>query len=792
LFWNETCSDVARYLRSNNYICAIKKATMHKVVFLIFSLVSTFQIFAQVGSIRGFVYEESSGEPAMFSNVVLDGTKIGTVTDANGFFNLSQVPVGTYTINVSYIGFDAISSSVEVVPNKINNEKFYLKESSIQLNTIQLSAERQEAKTSVNTSVVKLTSKSLKKLPSIGGEPDIAQFLQVIPGVVFTGDQGGQLYIRGGAPIHNAVLLDGMILYNAFHSIGLFSVFDTDVIKTADVYTGGFSAEYGGRISSVVDIKTRDGNKKRLTGKVAASTFGAKLLLEGPLFKQKENGAGSSFILSAKTSYIDQTSQSIYSYIGDEGLPYSFMDIYGKVSFSGSNGSKINLFGFNYGDDVAYTSLTNFNWKSTGFGSNFVLIPSGSTMLVEGNFAYSNYNTEQSNPSTRPKKSSIGGFNMGLDFTSFLSGDNQMKYGLEVLGFSNSLSFYNPSNIELAHNDNTTEFAVFAKYKHVGTRLLFEPSIRYHSYTSLGESSLEPRFGLKYNITERLRLKSSAGLFSQNLVAVTTGREVVNLFQGFISSTTNLPANLNGEERTSYLQKAKHLIVGLELDLNEKWTVNIEGYVKDFGQLINLNRNKIYEDDTQNDAIADELKKDFVVESGLAKGIDFLIKYNDQTTSLWMVYSLGKVTKTDAFETYAPHFDRRHNLNIVASRIFGKDKSWTFDMRWNYGSGFPFTETQGYYENVNFEDGINTDITQSNGDLGIYYADYNRGQMPDYHRLDVSIKKKIVFSKNSIMETTLSISNLYDRANIFYYDQLTDSRINQLPFMPSIGANWQF
>lgn len=765
---------------------------MHKVVFLIFSLVSTFQIFAQVGSIRGFVYEESSGEPAMFSNVVLDGTKIGTVTDANGFFNLSQVPVGTYTIQVSYIGFDAISSSIEVTPNTIINEKFYLKESSIQLNTIQLSAERQEAKTSVNTSVVKLTSKSLKKLPSIGGDPDIAQFLQVIPGVVFTGDQGGQLYIRGGAPIHNAVLLDGMILYNAFHSIGLFSVFDTDVIKTADVYTGGFSAEYGGRISSVVDIKTRDGNKKRLTGKVAASTFGGKLLLEGPLFKQKENGPGSSFILSAKTSYIDQTSQSIYSYIGDEGLPYRFLDIYGKVSFSGSNGSKINLFGFNYGDDVAYSSLTNFNWKSSGFGSNFVLIPSGSTMLVEGNFAYSNYNTEQSNPTTRPKKSSIGGFNMGLDFTSFLSGDNQMKYGLEVLGFSNSLSFFNPSNIELAHNDNTTEFAVFAKYKHVGTRLLFEPSFRYHAYASLGESSLEPRFGLKYNITERLRLKSSAGLFSQNLIAVTTGREVVNLFQGFISSTTNLPTNLNGEKRTSYLQRAKHFIIGLELDLNQKWTVNIEGYLKDFGQLINLNRNKIYEDNAQNDEIADELKKDFVVESGLAKGIDFLIKYNDQRSSLWMVYSLGKVTKTDAFETYAPHFDRRHNLNIVASRVFGKDKSWTFDMRWNFGSGFPFTETQGYYENIIFEDGINTDITQSNGDLGIYYADFNRGQMPDYHRLDVSIKKKITFSKNSIMETTLGISNIYDRANIFYYDQLTDSRINQLPFMPSIGANWQF
>ena len=522
------------------------------------------------------------------------------------------------------------------------------------------------------------------------------------------------------------------------------------------------------------------------------TTFGAKLLLEGPIFKQKENGASSSFILSTKTSYIDKTSQNIYSYIGDEGLPYRFLDIYGKASFSGSNGSKINIFGFNYGDDVLYSSLTNFNWKSNGFGTNFILIPGGSSMLVEGNFAYSTYDTEQTNIGAKPKNSSIGGFNMGLDFTTFLEGDNQIKYGLEVLGFGNTLSYYTPSDIKISHNDNTTEFAGFIKYKHVGTRLLLEPSLRYHSYTSLGESSVEPRLGLKFNITENLRLKSSAGLFSQNLVAVTTGREVVNLFQGYISSTTNLPEYINGEERTSYLQKAKHLIVGLELDLNEKWTVNVEGYLKDFGQLINMNRNKLHEDNSYSEEIADELKKDFIVESGLAKGVDFLVKYNDQTSSLWLVYSLGKVTKTDAFGTYAPHYDRRHNVNIVASHMFGKNKSWTFDMRWNYGSGFPFTQTQGYYENVNFENGIATDVTQSNGELGVYYADYNMGQMPSYHRMDASIKKQIKFSKKSVLETSFGISNLYNRANIFYYDQITDSRIDQLPFMPSIGANWQF
>ena len=765
---------------------------MNRLILFVFIIFTSLELLAQTGTVRGFVYEETSGEPAMFSNVVLEGTKIGGVTDANGFFNLSKVPAGQYKLVVTYIGFESNEDIIEVKADKILDKKYYLSESSIQLNTVQLSAERQEAKTSVNTSIIKLTSKSLKKLPSIGGDADIAQYLQVLPGVVFTGDQGGQLYIRGGAPIHNVVLLDGMILYNAFHSIGLFSVFDTDVIKTADVYTGGFNAEYGGRISSVVDIKTRDGNKKRLAGKVAASTFGSKLLLEGPLFKQKENGSSSSFILSSKTSYIDRTSNTLYSYISDEGLPYSFLDIYGKASFTGSNGSKFNMFGFNYGDDVLYSSLVNYSWNSYGFGSNFILIPSGSSMLVEGNFAFTNYDTEQTNVGAKPKLSSINGFNSGLDFTYFLEGESQIKYGIEVLGFGNTLNFYTPSNILVDHNDNTTEFAGFVKYKYVGTRLLLEPSVRYHSYTSLGESSFEPRLGLKYNLTENLRFKSAGGVFSQNLIAVNTGREVVNLFQGFISSTTNLPDELNGEDRTSFLQRAKHAIVGLEYDINDKWTVNVEAYVKDFNQLINLNRNKLYEDDENNFDIDDELKKDFIVETGLAKGLDFLFKYNDQRTSLWMVYSLGKVTRTDAFGTYLPHYNRTHNLNFVGSYVFGKDKSWTIDARWNFGSGFPFTMTQGYYENMTFDQGIATDVTQSNDDLGILYADINTGQMPSYHRLDASLKKQIKFSKNSLLEVIFSITNIYDRANIFYYDQLTDSRIDQLPIMPSVGANWQF
>ena len=170
------------------------------------------------------------------------------------------------------------------------------------LNAVDVTAEQVEKIETPNVGVQKIDPVAINKLPSVG-EPDLAQYLQVLPGVVFTGDQGGQLYIRGGLPIQNKVLLDGMVIYNPFHSIGLFSVFDNDIMRSADVFSAGFGAEYGGRTSSIMDITTRDGNKKHLSGKVSASTFGAKLTLEGPLQKLKEDGKGSSsFLLSGKTA----------------------------------------------------------------------------------------------------------------------------------------------------------------------------------------------------------------------------------------------------------------------------------------------------------------------------------------------------------------------------------------------------------------------------------------------------------------------------------------------------------
>jgi hypothetical protein len=765
---------------------------------IIASIVFLFALsaFGQDASVRGFVYDTETGEPVIFTNVYLKGTAYGAATDVNGYYAISKIPPGEYDLTVSFLGFDTLTEKINLKPLQVLTRKLYLNKSSVELNVFDVSAQKQEAQTEVKMSVVKITPKEIKALPMVG-EADIAQYLQVLPGVIFTGDQGGQLYIRGGSPIQNKVLLDGMIVYNPFHTIGLFSVFDTDIMRNADIYTGGFNAEYGGRVSSVMDITTRDGNKRRIAGKVGASTFGAKLLLEGPLKKEKERGSSSSsFILSGKTSYLDQSSKVFYSYIDTAGLPFRFTDLYGKISFNGATGSKANVFGFNYRDRVNWRSISDLRWDAFGGGTNFVLLPEGSQVLVEGNVSYSRYVVSLEEANQNARSSSIDGFNAGIDFTYF-NGDDELKYGFEVLGFSTEFDFFNSLDRRITQEASTTEIAGFLKYRWNYGKLVIDPSFRAHYYASLSTFSPEPRLGVKYNVSDNVRIKLAGGVYSQNLISANSDRDVVNIFSGFLSGPENLQDSvysINGETRLRRheLQKANHAIIGVEYDVSKKVNINIEGYFKDFTQLSNINRNKLFDDDIENINRPDLLKKDFIVETGNAMGVDFVVKYDYKRLYLWAVYGLGIVNRFDGIQEYHPIFDRRHNVNLVASYIFGDDSNWEASARWNLGSGFPFTQTQGYYEQLDFQDGINTDYTTENGDLGIYYGDINDGRLPYYHRLDLTVKRKFYFGENSEVETSLSVTNAYNRENIFYFDRVNFERVNQLPFMPSFAAYWKF
>lgn len=753
------------------------------LICLLFSL----SVFSQKAAIlRGNIYDKSNGQPIPYANIILKGTSLGTSTDLNGFFQINNVSVGEQTLFVSFIGYDSIETKVSITEGGIVYKSFYLTEAAKNLETVEISAKKEQARTTTQVSKITVTQKQIKTLPSTGGAPDIAQYLPVLAGVVSTGDQGGQIYIRGGSPVQNKILLDGMTIYNPFHSIGFFSVFETETIRSVDVLTGGFNAQYGGRVSAVVDIKTKEGNKKRLSGLVSGSPFQAKALIEGPLLKLKDdNGTSISFILTGKKSLLPQTSQSLYNYAARDtanGLPFDYSDVYGKVSLVAANGSKLNIFGFNFKDGVNYTNIADLNWSNKGYGANFSLIPTGMKMIVGGNLAISQYNISLQEKDPTPRLSGVKSFNAGLDFTIF-GNNSELKYGLDLSGFSTDLAFSSPLGFTYKQNENTTELAGFVNFRKTMNRLVIEPSLRVHSYTALGETVLEPRFAAKLNASNRVRFKLSGGLYSQNLISTVSEKDVVNLFVGYISGPEEQfykPGT--NEVVNSRLQKAIHFIGGLEIDVNKNMELNIEAYTKNYTQLIDINRFKTKFTDPN-----------YISETGKAYGLDLTAKYEKNGVYVWATFSHAYVNRYDGVQTYPTNFDRRNNVNLLASYTFGAKKSWELAARWNYGSGFPFTLTQGFYSNFNFQNGISTDVLKGNPDLGVIYSDKrNSGRLPDYHRMDISLKKQIAFTKYVKMEIVASATNVYDRKNIFYFDRVRFQRVDQLPILPSLAATLHF
>lgn len=762
------------------------------LLFVTFSLFPSHLEAQNAGKIRGFVYNKENGDPILYTNVSLLGTQKGATTNERGLYSIGNIEKGTYTLQCTRVGFDTASKQVTVRGGKIENVNLYIKPTSIKIDEVEILDNRFKKEKTINVSEEKVSQEEVDKIPAIGGEPDFAQYLQVMPGVTFSGDQGGNFYIRGGTPVQNKVVMDGMTIYNPFHSIGLFSVFDMDYIRNVDVYTGGFNAEYGNRISAIMDIQTKDGNKKFLSGEVSASPFNAKLQLEGPIKEYDKDEGGISFLFNSRVSYLNETSPVLYSYADSNGLPYQFQDFYGKVTFTGSDGSNAKVFGFNFNDKVNYRSTASYDWNATGVGTQFLLLPSQSSNTITGNFAYSDYEITEERPDAKPRFSLINGFEAGLDF-NYNPGDDKVKYGFDVSGFKTQFRYFNSANREIEQTQFTTQLAGYGRYKKVLGDFVLDPSIRLQYYASVQEFFLEPRLGLKYNISEHVRLKGAAGLYSQNLMSARSDRDVVNLFYGFLSAPDDLQSTFDGDPVNSRLQTAEHAILGGAVDVNRSITLELEGYYKNFSQLTDINREKIFEDNSQNKDKPEYKKENFIVERGQAYGLDFNAKYDKKPFYFWIVYSLGYNERFDGRNRYNPHWDRRHNLNILGSYAFGNRNTWELSIRWNLGSGFPFTQTQGFYENLPFQNrGVNAQVNQANGELGIIYDDLNEGRLPYYHRLDFSLSKYWQLSPHQRLESTLSVINTYNRKNVFYFDRVRYERVNQLPILPSLSVNYQF
>jgi hypothetical protein len=515
--------------------------------------------------------------------------------------------------------------------------------------------------------------------------------------------------------------------------------------------------------------------------------------------KKKENGISpGSYVLSAKHSLLDYTSNTLYPTVNEgNGLPFNFTDLYGKMTFNSDGGSKFSAFGFHNRDSVNY-SVADLDWKASGGGMNVLLVPSSSSMMIKGHVNGSSYETTFTETGTEPRFSKIGGFDLGFDFSYFLRNEGEMNYGFNFSGFNTEFVTYNEAKRQISATNFNTELGAYYNYRLVKSRWVIQPSIRAQVYASLGTISIEPRFGAKYNVTEKIRLKLSGGRFSQNFTSASSDKDIVNLFNGLLSAPTNVQTTfvnefLNEKDVKNGIQYAWHAIVGTEFDLTKHLMLNVEGYYKYFSQLSNINQNKLYEDIAQFSQIDDVYKKDFIIEDGVSYGLDFLLKYNKNRLFLWGVYSYGYSTRWDGFSSYFPVFDRRHNVNLVGTYNFGKNKDLEFSVRWNLGSGLPFTPTAGFYQGESFNGGVNTNYTTSNpSNVSTILGDFNSARLPYYHRLDVTAKKQFKFKNEDVLEIVASVTNAYNRQNIFYVNRITSEKIYQFPVLPSMGISYKF
>ncbi len=731
-------------------------------------------INSQNAYLKGFLFDQESAEPLAFAYVMIKEIGSVTLTNDEGFFAFTLKP-GTYTLMAFMIGYDTLKEKITLKAGEVVTKRLVLRPASLKLKTVTITTTRQQALQEARTSMFRISPTQIKHLPSIGKQ-DIIQYLQTLPGVVSTGDVGGQIFIRGGTPVQTLTLLDGVPIFQYQHSLGLFSVFQSDIIRSVTLYTGGFNAEYGGRLSAVLDIKSLE-PRKRFNGGVAINPF-----VSDAWFSLPFNKYGSGIVFGGQISRLDVVAPKVYTSIDSGNLPYRFLDFFGKLTLRSKKGSRVSGFWFNFSDSVGFPDAQ-YAWKNSGGGVNFVVSPPGTRFLLGGVLGYSKYQSVMAVPNSKPSLSVLSSF-LAEIYVQYHGAERRLlQYGVAMQGYSSQLEFYNMFNQRITYNRNVSELVFYIKARrNWKQKMIFEPGLRLHYYATGGYLLPEPRFSMKYNYSDNLRFKMATGIYTQSLFTTVSDVEVTQLFVGFL----NLPEGTllwQGQPIKTNLQSSFHAIAGVEWEPVQNLDVNVETFYKKFFRLFSVNRYKMFPTDP-----------DYIVEDGYATGFDIMLSY--RVNRLWAQasYVFTYVIRNDGIREYFPWFDRRHYANLLVSYEAGKAKQWMFSARWMFGSGLPYTPTAGFYPQYDFPGGITDDYVTGNFDVGIILDDknYNKYRLPPYHRLDLHAEYRFFLSHRSTLISYFSLFNAYNRRNVFYVNRVTGDIVYQLPLIPIVGLKLKF
>lgn len=732
---------------------------LHKALFfLVFFLsIQPFILSQNSGRLRGVVSDSSNGEALAFCNIYFEELKTGVATDKRGMFIVNQLPTNLkITASISYVGYETKVVSFEISKNELLDLNILLKPLSIELNAVEKIGERYVEKNVTDLGLEKISVKQLENLPK-GVETDVMRSLQYLPGVSSTGDISARYYVRGGSSDQNLVLLNGVTVYAPFHSLGLFSVIDPDMINSIEFFKGGFSSEYSGRLSSILNVLTKDGNKNRLGATASASFLTGKGLFEGPI----PNG---SFMLSGRFSYSDKI---LKRFLDQKTVPVNFYDISARINFSSPeifNNAKFSLFTFLTSDKIEYQepAREGYSWKNNLISFEWLQIYDAPLFSRLG-ISLSKFSGEiiPNESNLKPLNNDIQDISVSFDLNAVFSNKDQIDIGLLIKLLDSKLFLENKSGVESAIDKFAGNISIYAKYKLLQFEnfgLDFGSRLNVAGLNLNSGGTFEPRISFTINPFDKFTLKGTAGVYIQEVSTLTDEDEIISIFDPWII----IPDYLDPASGLSYSG-------GIQYDFSSYTNVQIEGYYRKANNIPIQNDKKYFSSDP-----------DLISGNQESYGWEFSFNLNDDFYTVSTAYSLSWAYKEVDNYIYFPKYDSRHAGNIMIE--FNPGNAWSLSSVWTIYSGLPFTEIISYYDKYNIRNPF--DMTSGSGNFVPYLilADKNLGRLPAYHRLDLGIAKKILLGP-TVFTLSLNAINVYNRKNIFYYERDTGRRVNMLPFL---------
>ena len=722
-------------------------------------------VFSQKMDIRGIVSDSLTGERIPFASVILPGMSRGASTNLQGFYLIANAPKGRYQITASSIGYESRTQTINVYGGEPIVVDFLLPSKPVEFGEVMVTDVAKRELTEIHTSVHVLEQRDIRAVPMAAME-DVFRSIRILPGIVSTSDVNSQFYVRGGAGDQNLILLDGMKIYNPYHAFGIFSIFDSDIIKTTEVYTGAFPPEFGGRLSSVVNMTSRDGRSTGISGRANINFLSTKLQVDGPATK------GLTFIASGRKSLFSETFRKFLN----KDMPLSFYDGFLKATISsGEAQGKYSIQAFFSGDDLKSVNPTepDYTWKTSaiGFVTSGLIQDRVFVQAVGFGNSFQAVRDSKSSSEITPASTTVRESGVRGEATVYTDSHDLYFFGFEFTFPTLDYTVTNNFGVTNTLTSAYVDASMWLRYRTAPSRLQSDVGIYFDLGGLLARSEgievLQPRLNFSYTLWDDWKAKLSFGRFTQSIITVNNEDDIISIFDAWIRVPEGLKSEL-----------ADHFVTGLEGNILPSLSTSFQAYYKLYGRLVTYNREKV-----------DALDPDYIGGHGKAYGVEALVRYGSRLMDLYLAYTLGWTTVTSGDFTYYPRYDRRHTLNALS--VFHPAENLDITLRWELGTGFPFTQTVGYYDRLGLSDIFRG---SSLGETGRPYAilgERNAARLPTYHRLDLSGTYRFII-KPITGSVGVHVVNLYNRKNIFYFDRKTGQQINMLPFFPTATLSLEY